>query len=93
MTAQSDRIHKLLNDPELQGGFERLRQQYRDAMCDPKITDEDVLELRRMLLLLTRLEQDLEATLESGHLEDFRAAEKERPAPLGDIFKWRQKNR
>ena len=52
MTAKADRARQLLADPLLQEGFETLRLKYRNAMGNPQVPDEDILELRRMLFLL-----------------------------------------
>ena len=88
MTAKSDRARELLNDPIIQESFESLRKQYRGAMGNPQVPDDDILELRRMLFLLDKLEKHLEQIIASGELEDFRAVEQERPSFLGDIVKW-----
>ena len=90
MTAKSDRAKQLLSDPTLQEGFEALRSQYRGAMGNPKVPDDDILELRRMLFLLDKLEKHLEQVIAEGELEDFRAVEQERPSFLGDL--WQRKH-
>ena len=90
MTAKSDRAKQLLEDPVIKECFSKLRENYRGAMGNPQVPDDDILELRRMLFLLDKLEQSLIEVLADGELEDFRAVEQERPSFLGDILKWRQ---
>ena len=87
MTAKADRARQLLADPLLQEGFETLRLKYRNAMGNPQVPDEDILELRRMLFLLDKLEVHLNQVIADGELEDFRAVEQERPTFLGDLWK------
>ena len=91
MTAKSDRAKELLSDPLLQEGFEALRHKYRSAMGNPQVPDDDILELRRMLFLLDKLESHLSQVIADGEIEDFRVAEQERPSFLGDI--WNRKDR
>ena len=55
-------------------------------MEDPKVQDQDVLEIRRMLHLSHVLERHLEQMIASGEFEDFMAEDKERPAHLGDLW-------
>ena len=78
VTAKSDRARELLSDPLLQEGFEALRHKYRSAMGNPTVPDDDILELRRMLFLLDKLEVHLNQVIADGELEDFRAVEQER---------------
>ena len=92
MTAKSDRAKALLDDPILQESFNKLRDDYRGAMGNPQVPDDDILELRRMLFLLDKLEKHLEQIIAEGELEDFRAVEQERPSFLGDIVKWQRKH-
>ena len=85
MTAKSDRIKELVNDEHIQGAFENVRNKYRRAWENPQVEDGDVLELRRMLFLIDSVEQDLRQAIADGELEDFRAAEEEQQAFLGDL--------
>ncbi len=90
MTAKSDRAKELLNDPLIQESFEALRTEYRGAMGNPKVPDDDILELRRMLFLLDKLEKHLNQIVTDGEVEDFHAVEQERPSFLGDL--WQRKH-
>lgn len=86
MTAKSDQAKRLLDDPLLQESFEALRVTYRGAMGNPQVPDDDILELRRMLFLLDKLEKHLETVIADGELEDFRAVEQEQPTFLGELW-------
>lgn len=90
MTAKSDRAKALLNDPLIQESFNALRDEYRGAMGNSEVPDDDILELRRMLFLLDKLEKHLELIVSDGQLADLRAVEQERPSFLGDI--WQRKH-
>ena len=78
MTAKSDRIEKLLEDPDLKEAFSSVREHYRDAIELTPLDDNTVLEIRKMLHLLSEVEQDLYRAIQDGQLEDFNAAEEER---------------
>jgi hypothetical protein len=86
VTAKSDRIKRLLEDQDLREAFENVRNKYRAALENEQILDDDVLEIRRMLFLTHKVEQDLNTAMEDGQLEDFRANEQERPSFLGDLW-------
>jgi len=88
MTAKADRAKQLLDDPLIKESFSKLRLTYSSAMGNPQVSDDDVLELRRMLFLLDKLEKSLIQVIADGELDDFRAVEQERPSFLGDILKW-----
>ena len=90
MTAKSDRAKALLNDPIIQEGFEKLREDYRGAMGNPKVPDDDILELRRMLFLLDKLERHLHQIVTDGEVADLQAVEQERPSFLGDLWQSRK---
>ena len=97
MTAKADRIKELINDPHIKEAFENVRNKYRKLLesdtdaTGNTITDEDVLEARRMLFLTRKVEQDLEKAIEDGELEDFQANEQKRPT-LGDKLWPRQRH-
>lgn len=90
MTAKSDRAKALLEDPILQESFNKLRDDYRGAMGNPQVPDDDILELRRMLFLLDKLERHLNQIVTDGEVADLRAVEQERPSFLGDL--WQRKH-
>lgn len=92
MTAKADRAKALINDPTLQDALTNLRNEYRRIMEDHHTSDDDVLELRRMLHLSRVFEKHLQQIIASGELEDFMATEKERPSFLGDILQWPKKH-
>jgi hypothetical protein len=91
MTAKADRARELLNDPLLQEVLDNLRMDYRDACFTQGVSDEDVMELRRMEFLTHRFEAHLKKMISDGELEDFRALEKERQSFLGEL-KWPRNN-
>lgn len=92
MTAESDRIRRLLEDPDLQQAFQDVRDKLHEAFASSRTDDVEMLvDIRKRLHLLDAVEQALYVRLETGQLEDFRAAEEERPPFLGDILKWRKK--
>ena len=91
MTAKSDRAKEFLGDPTFQDALKNLRNEYRRLMEDSAISDDDVLEIRRMLHLSHRLEKHLELIIQDGEFEDFIATDSQRPQHLGDI-KWRMNN-
>ena len=45
MTAKSDRIRELLDDPHIKEAFENVRDKYRAALENSDIPDDDVLEI------------------------------------------------
>lgn len=90
MTAKADRAKEFLHDPVFQEALENLRDQYRKAFELEKCSDEDALEVRRMLFLTHRIEKHLEQIIAYGELEDFKANEQERPTFLGEL-KWPRK--
>ena len=86
MTAKSDLIKALMDDQHIQGAFENVRSAYTSAILNPQTEDDDVWELRRMLFILGKVEQDLRQAIEDGEFEDLRAVEKGRSV-LGDLWK------
>ena len=79
MTAKADRIEALVNDPDLVEAFDDVRETLRDCIEDTPLNDtEMLLDFHRCLRCLTLVENSLQRAIEDGHLEDFRAQEKER---------------
>jgi hypothetical protein len=78
MTAKADRVRELLNNPDLQEALADIREMYRDRVEDPSLSNEQVLQVRDLLLLLQMFEQTLANAVESGDFEDFKATEQER---------------
>jgi hypothetical protein len=95
MTTKSDRVHKLLEDPDLLEAFENVRQFYltkiEELPLDEKTGEQALYDIRKQLFLLRQVKEDLETALQDGKFEDFRAAENERPGFLGEIKKWPRK--
>lgn len=90
MTAKADRAKEILDDPIFQESLENLRNEYRSHFEYTKLSDEEALEVRRMLFLTHRLEHHLEKIIADGELSDFRANEQEQPAFLGEL-RWPKK--
>lgn len=93
MTAKADRARELLNDPIFKEVVEKLRDEYRKAFENARCSDEDAIEVRKMLFLTHRMEQHLQQIISDGELADFRANEDERPPFLGDLDKWLNRKR
>ncbi len=78
MTAQSDRVKHLIENPDLKEAFDRLREFYRDKIEETPVSDSTaLLDIRKMLYLLRQVEENLHSMIEHGHLEDFRVLEQE----------------
>ncbi|MHC4702266.1 MAG: hypothetical protein ACYTFQ_16995 [Planctomycetota bacterium] len=94
MTERSDRIQRLLDDPDLKQAFQDVRDALHQAFEMTSTTDaEKMLDIRKRLHLLESVEENLIQAIRDGKLEDFNAAEKERPPFLGDLVKWRMKQK
>lgn len=90
MSAKSDRVKKLLNDPDLQEAFENVRQAIHDGWENTKPSDKELREeWHRRLFTLRSIEENLLQAIEDGVLEDYKAKERSKLAPLGDLVKWR----
>jgi hypothetical protein len=86
MTAKSDRVQKLIDDPDLTEAFEVVRQRYRDLIEETPVSDDGaLLDIRKMLYLLKEVKEALHTALQQGHLEDFRAREQEGNGFLRDL--------
>lgn len=93
MTDKSDRVQRLVNDPDLKAAFNTVREFYRDKIEETPLStknDEALHDIRKMLHLLKDVEQHLHEAIQTGHLEDFRALEQEGHSFLGDLSKWRR---
>ena len=86
MTAKSDRAKDLIGDPVFQEALTNMCNEYRRLMEHPSTSDDDVLEIRRMLHLSQRLEHHLQQIIQDGEFEDFKVVDKERPSYLGDLW-------
>lgn len=94
MTAESDRIRRLLNDPDLQEAFERVERAIHRGWANTPPTDKEAQsEWHRRLFSLNSVRENLKASIEDGEYEDFLAAESEKPTLLGDLHAWRMKRR
>lgn len=93
MTAQADRVHRLINDPDLKQAFQDVRDALHQAFANTPTNDsEAMVDIRKRLHLLDSVEANLHRAIQDGSLEDFRVEEQERPPFLGDILQWRKKN-
>jgi len=78
MTGQSDRVLRLVEDPDIKQAFQTVREYWRDKIEDTPLDNPEVLfDIRKMLHLLRDVEDALQTVIDDGHLEDFRIAEKE----------------
>jgi len=94
VTGKSDRISKLLEDRDLQQAFEDVRGTLMSMFANCESSDaERMMDISKRLNLLNAVEYNLKSAIKDGTLESFREVEKERPSYLGDIKKWRLKNR
>ena len=73
MTAESDRLTELINDPDIKRAFDWVRQGYKDRFDDPSLTDEQVLKLRDLLHVVNQVESDLLSAIEAGEYADYQA--------------------
>ena len=78
MTAEADRIKKLLSDPDLANAFVALREYYRDKIEETPVSDATaLLDIRKMLYLLGQVEDHLKHAVQHGNLQDARLYAKE----------------
>ncbi len=92
MTGKSDRIQRLVDDPDLKQAFQDVRDALHYKFATAPIDDsKGMTDIRNMLHLLDSVEANLGQAISDGKLEDFRAKEDELPPHLGDIKKWKQK--
>lgn len=88
MTAESDRVKRLIDDPDLQKAFGVVRERYRDLIEETPVSDDRaLLDIRKMLHLLREVEHHLQTAIEDGTLEDFRAQEQR--GFLQDLKAWK----
>lgn len=93
MTAQSDRIKKLLDDKDLNEAFDAVANAIHTGWANSPPTDLDMqTEWHRRLFTLNSVKENLFAAMQDGQYQDYIEAEKEKPAILGDITKWRMKH-
>ncbi len=79
MTAKSDRVKKLLDDPDLQEAFNNVREAIFKGWSQCKPSDHELKEeWHRRLFTLDSIERNLKVAIQEGKLEDFMAAEQER---------------
>ena len=92
MTAQSDRIKRLLDDEDLQEAFGAVANAIHSGWANSPPTDADMLsEWHRRLFTLNSVKENLYTSMQDGQYQDYIEAEKEKPAILGDILSWRKK--
>lgn len=89
MTAQADRVQKLVDSPELKDAFIVVREKLRDMIESTPLSDDGaLLDVRKMLHLLRDVEEALHTAIETGHLEDFRVNEQVERDNIQDISIW-----
>lgn len=94
MTAQSDRIKKLLDDGDLQEAVVRVETAIFKGWADTPPTNHEMKEeWHRRLFSLSSIFENLKAAIQDAEYQDYIEAEKGKPAILGDIAAWRMKNR
>ena len=92
MTAQSDRIKKLLDDKDLQKAFDSVANAIHYGWANSPPTDADMQqEWHRRLHTLNSVKENLYEAMQADQYQDFIEVEKEKPAVLGDIVAWRLK--
>ena len=78
MTAKSDRIRELLADPNVEEAFENVRRYLLELFEEASSDDIEMLQSISMRLnLLATVKADLEAAIEEGNYEDFKAQQSE----------------
>ena len=94
MTEKSDRVQRLMDDPDLKEAFANVRDRLLSAFSSCDCNDTEMMkDIRKRLFLLDLVEKDLMSAIQDGTLEDFHMAEQERPGFLEDLTKWKRKNR
>lgn len=79
MTGKSDRIQRLVDDPDLKEAFKNVHDNLITMFLNTSSEDGKALkDIRRRIATLDAVEQDLQLAIEDGHLEDARAAEEEK---------------
>lgn len=92
MTTKSDRIERLMEDPDLKEAFNSVRMAIHNGWAATKPSEPELREeWHRRLFTLQSVEENLYRAIQDGKLEDYRAAEQEKLAPLGDIKLWRHR--
>ena len=92
MTAQSDRIKRLLDDEDLNRAFDAVANAIHSGWANSPPTDAAMLsEWHRRLFTLNSVKENLYTAMQDGQYQDYIEAEKEKPAMLGDILSWRMK--
>ena len=90
MTAKSDRVARLLEDPDLKQAFTDVRDALHQAFANTPTDDAEALvNIRKYLHLIDSVEANLIRAIEDGHLEDFRA---EQDGQNKDVYNGRSQN-
>jgi len=78
MTGKSDRIQRLVEDPDLKQAFVNVREYLVEMFLRTDSEDGTALmDIRRRINSLDAVEKDLHLAIEDGHLEDLRAVEED----------------
>lgn len=90
MTTESDRIKRLIDDPDLKEAVMRVENAIYRGWAKTPPTDHDMKEeWHRRLFSLNSVFENLRASIRDGEYQDYIEAEKEKPPLLGDIAAWR----
>lgn len=90
MTDKADRVKELMENPHLQEAFDSVKAHYLRKLEEAPVDSSEetltlILDLKKMLQALDDVKATLEAAIQDGALEDFRAHEQEQNAFLGDM--------
>ena len=78
MTAKADRIRELLDDPHIKEAFANVKRYLHEMFEEADSDDIETLRSISMRLnLLDAVRADLEAAVEAGDYEDFKAQQSE----------------
>ena len=92
VTAKATRVHRLLEDQDLQQAFLDVEKALFERFREAPTEDGDILkELKLMHTLLDSVKANLEKAIADGKLETFNVKQKEGVQFLGDVAKCRKK--
>lgn len=90
MTQKSDRVQRLLDDPDLKQAFQDVRDALHRKFEETATNDADsMVDIRKRLHLLDSVEANLRLAISDGKLLDFRAEQK--PQGLREML-WKKQS-